>query len=858
MWRLRTFGGLAIEDGDDRPRAAARRRPLALLVLLAVAGQRGMRREKVVSLLWPESDEERARNSLSQVLATLRRDLSSDDVLLGSGELRLNPALLSSDVADFEAAVAADDAERAVELYQGPFLDGFFVSNAAAFEDWASEQRSRLQQKYANTLRRVARRAEERKDFGAAVASWQRLAAVDPAGGDVALGLMTALVAAGNRAGALQHYRVHQGLLREEFGVEPDPAVQALAAALQKNSPATVPPVRALPNEEPIEVTAPVHIPAHIAVPPDVPGPLATPGRLRRRTLWLIAGSMVLIAGTAALMVQQRNTPSTIDPRRVVVTAFSNRTGDATLDVFGLLAADVITDGLQRANVVEVADPATMLTVSKEGDLSRTNDDPGTLRQLATMNRAQFIVTGYFSREGDSIAVVARVADARGRVLGSTEPVNTSMDALGALERVRERVNGILATHLDERLRDVLTPGATPPPTLRAYREHHAGLLAFQQQQDSVAREHFRRAHTLDSTFIAPLIWKAIALGRPPMNPQQAPEQAHVIQQIARRRADLTALDRHVLEFLEAQQRSDVDGSIAAIRQASDLAPGSFWTYWLAESLITAGRFDEGLATYEQIDRTYGWTHQYPRFWQSFVEALSRVDHDRELEIAREARLVIPTLLNPLYFEARALGAMRRWPEFWRVVNEMRTFPDPNHRLGNLLHVLGMALWTEAIFSEKPHGDTLQANELVAEAIAWFAALPPSVSQGFTLRNQRASALMNGNRCDEARPILEQLVEERPREYRAHHVLGVCFARLGESARAEEVIDLLVARSDSAPWNYMWSAGIAAALGDQARAVSYLKKVRDRGYPLFRRFIFKYFDAMKDYAPFRAITVPMG
>src|SRR5687767_7848575 len=124
MWRLRTFGGLAIEDGDDRPRAAARRRPLALLVLLAVAGQRGMRREKVVSLLWPESDEERARNSLSQVLATLRRDLSSDDVVLGGDELRLNPALVSSDFAEFEAAVAADDAERAVMLYQGPFLDG--------------------------------------------------------------------------------------------------------------------------------------------------------------------------------------------------------------------------------------------------------------------------------------------------------------------------------------------------------------------------------------------------------------------------------------------------------------------------------------------------------------------------------------------------------------------------------------------------------------------------------------------------------------------------------------------------------------------------------------------------------------
>jgi predicted Zn-dependent protease len=314
-----------------------------------------------------------------------------------------------------------------------------------------------------------------------------------------------------------------------------------------------------------------------------------------------------------------------------------------------------------------------------------------------------------------------------------------------------------------------------------------------------------------------------------------------------------------VLEFLEAQQQYDIDGKIAAIRQASDLAPGSVWTYWLATSLIAAGRFDEGLATFEQIDRSYGWTHKWPQFWQVFVEALSRVDHDRELEIAREARLALPTLLNPLWLEARALGAMRRWPEFRRVVNEMRTFPDPDHQLGQQLHILGMAIWTGAMLGENPKSDTLLANELVAEAIDWFAALPANVSQGFRIRLSRATALMNANRCDEARPILEQLVEEQPREYRAQHALGVCLAQLGEPARAEAVIDFLVANADSADWNYMWVAGIAAELGDHARAVRYLREVRSRGHQvIFRRFIFKYFDGMKDYAPFLAITEPPG
>src|SRR5688500_9093427 len=96
MLRLCTFGGLSVQGTSFD--AAARRRPLAVLALLAVAGERGLSREKLVGYLWPESDEERARNSLCQALSTLRRDFGFEHVILGSVELRLNPAVVSSDV----------------------------------------------------------------------------------------------------------------------------------------------------------------------------------------------------------------------------------------------------------------------------------------------------------------------------------------------------------------------------------------------------------------------------------------------------------------------------------------------------------------------------------------------------------------------------------------------------------------------------------------------------------------------------------------------------------------------------------------------------------------------------------------
>jgi DNA-binding SARP family transcriptional activator len=133
------LGGLSIENAGLIGGATGNRRPLALLALLAVAGRRGLSRDKIVALLWPESDAEHGRNSLSQVMSLLRRELASDDVLRGTAELRVNADVLACDVIEFEQHIAADDLEAATELYTGPFLDGVFLKSSPEFERWVDQ-----------------------------------------------------------------------------------------------------------------------------------------------------------------------------------------------------------------------------------------------------------------------------------------------------------------------------------------------------------------------------------------------------------------------------------------------------------------------------------------------------------------------------------------------------------------------------------------------------------------------------------------------------------------------------------------------------------------------------------------------
>jgi DNA-binding SARP family transcriptional activator/predicted ATPase len=234
MRNLKLFGGLSI-DGKAAvlAGAGAQRRRLALLALLAGSHRHPISRDKLTGYLWPERDDEHARNLLSQAVHALRRVLGADAIVSRGQDLWLNPALVSSDVAEFEGALAAGELERGVALYAGPFLDGFFLPGAPAFDSWVEAERDRLHRAYLTALEELAERASARDDLDGAVGWWRRLSGQDACSSRVTLRLMTALEAGGDRAGALEQARLHGRQLREKFGAEPDAEVVALAERIR-------------------------------------------------------------------------------------------------------------------------------------------------------------------------------------------------------------------------------------------------------------------------------------------------------------------------------------------------------------------------------------------------------------------------------------------------------------------------------------------------------------------------------------------------------------------------------------------------------------------------------------------------
>jgi DNA-binding SARP family transcriptional activator len=232
--RLITLGGLALtRDGAPHAGAAAQRRRLALLAVLAASGTPGLSRDKVLAYFWPDSGDEQARHALNQALHQIRHALGAESITSASTSLALNGNIVTSDVAEFDAANADRALERAAALYQGPFLDGFFLSDAPDFERWVTATRTRLARTWASIVDSLAGAASARHDRAAVVRWRQQLANADPLNANNVIALVEAHVAAGDRAAALRAVTAHDTLVRTELDSEPDEEIRHWIARLR-------------------------------------------------------------------------------------------------------------------------------------------------------------------------------------------------------------------------------------------------------------------------------------------------------------------------------------------------------------------------------------------------------------------------------------------------------------------------------------------------------------------------------------------------------------------------------------------------------------------------------------------------
>ena len=317
-YRLRTFGTLALTGPADVSvlgKHRSQHRRLALLAVIAAAGNDGRSRDQLHVLFWPEASQAKARHSLEQLVYALRDSIDAE-VFARGDPVRLNPSVITSDVADFRAADKCDDLERVVATYRGSFLEGFHLNNAPEFERWLEAERAGLARRYANAVERLAKKAAAERDHVTAVHWWRKAVDADPVGSTNAMGLMRALMNAGDNAAAIQFAEQYETIVAREIGTSVGPAVSSLVAEARANARAE--PLSSRPGLiEPRELRqAGTRLAPAVAIQSPPSSRPAEPVRY----FWITLALVVTIAAAAWLRFERSGTPViSASPRSIAV-----------------------------------------------------------------------------------------------------------------------------------------------------------------------------------------------------------------------------------------------------------------------------------------------------------------------------------------------------------------------------------------------------------------------------------------------------------------------------------------------------------------------------------------------------------
>ena len=531
--RLRTLGTLEVTGPDARALQALVSQPkrAALLVYLAVARPSGLqRRDTLLALLWPETDQTRGRHALSQVVYQLRRTLGTEAIVSrGDDAVGIDGDRVWCDVAAFEAALADNRPEDALELYRGDFLTGFFAPEASPeLDEWIAAERSRLRSAAAGAAWILARR-DEQAGNPAGAAHWaHRAVALTPDDERAISELIRLQGRLGDRAGALRRYDAFVRRLQTEFGIQPSAELKRAADALRQASVAG----------EPVPPAWAPNTPASAA--------MATVGpRPWWRTRWLAGAAAVLVAAVLIVSLWPRRHSSS--PLLAVgsVSDFTRGDSGAPAPVVG----DLLATSLARLPTLQVIATARLYEV--QAQLQSGARAGATVYDAARAAGAGQLIQGTLHRspDGGVRLDLQRVEMGSGAVRGGYRA--EGVDLFAAVDQATIAI-----------ARDLGAPAPAEPVasvtthSLVAYRFYEEGLRAFYQGDAAAAIQLFRSALEEDSTFAIAAYWVWKTRG----------EVEHTALMRAARLADRTTdRERLMIRFRLAQ--ADLDPAGLAIAE---------------------------------------------------------------------------------------------------------------------------------------------------------------------------------------------------------------------------------------------------------------------------------------------------
>ena len=504
--RVTTLGRLTIAgEGEEVAALGRQRRKLAVLVVLALSG-RPRTRDALTEMFWGDQDEERARHSLSEALSHVRRVLGRDAIATRLTEISLSPkAPVWVDAIEFERLVRAGDLAHAIELYEGPFLDGVHVEGSNTFEQWVDERRAYFERLFVKTAGQRCQALARARQWDVCASLAERWLTLTPLSVDAALYLLNARKAGGSRDAlerAVADYEQLKVRLRREYDSEPDTVVSDLARSIAADLERMPPAVGVSSSSASAATAAERDRAASVGNERETRASATTTPTTDRGTTmrrWRLGTAIAatvlftVVIVTAARAWGSRRASGTGAPTLIAVLPFTHIGTDSATAYF--------TEGMTEEVSAELGtvDGVRVLPVS---GAARPDGAKIDLRAVGQQLGADAVLAGSIRADGDSARIVAQLVSTKdGYQLWAGHFERRTGAAAGVQEEIARAIATALRRRFSSTVGTVAERAAVDPETYDLYLRGRYFDNRSGEPNLRRAIDYYQRALARDSTF---------------------------------------------------------------------------------------------------------------------------------------------------------------------------------------------------------------------------------------------------------------------------------------------------------------------------------------------------------------------
>ncbi len=211
----------------------------ALIFLLVLNKNKNMSKEKIISYLWPDSDDDAAKSNLRFNLWNIRKTIpqnvdGEDFIIAGKDFCRINenyPHESDKTMLDNFNASQVDSIDELLklrDLFKGDFLEGLYLKNCDDFNEMILFERVVCQNRQIEILERLIGLYEDQGRFEEELRILNEAAAIEPYNEQFALRTIQIYGRLGNRTAAINYYKNFDNVLRRNLNTSANDELKQL------------------------------------------------------------------------------------------------------------------------------------------------------------------------------------------------------------------------------------------------------------------------------------------------------------------------------------------------------------------------------------------------------------------------------------------------------------------------------------------------------------------------------------------------------------------------------------------------------------------------------------------------------